>query len=53
MMGAAVVLAVLFAYRPATTWPGLLIVAAGIPVYWWLRRRNAAGLPAANTDGYK
>ena len=40
--GAAVVLLVLFCYRPATTWPGLLIVAAGVPVYWGLRRRNAA-----------
>jgi basic amino acid/polyamine antiporter, APA family len=30
---ASVILAVLFAYRPATTWPGLLIVLMGIPVY--------------------
>lgn len=42
VLGAAVVLLVLFAYRPATTWPGLVIVAAGVPVYWGLRRRNAA-----------
>ena len=40
--GAAVVLVVLFAYRPATTWPGLVIVLSGVPVYWWLTRRNAA-----------
>jgi APA family basic amino acid/polyamine antiporter len=38
--GAAVVLAVLFCYRAATTWPGLLIVLSGVPVYWFLRRRS-------------
>ncbi|MGH9470375.1 MAG: APC family permease [Terriglobia bacterium] len=32
--GAGVILLVLFAYRPATTWPGLLIVLCGLPVYW-------------------
>jgi len=40
VLGAATVLVVLFAYRPATTWPGLVIVAAGGPVYWLLRRRT-------------
>jgi len=39
---AATILAVLFAYRPATTWPGLLIVLAGIPVYWFIQRRGRA-----------
>lgn len=33
ILGAAVVLVVLFAYRPATTWPGLAIVLAGGVVY--------------------
>jgi APA family basic amino acid/polyamine antiporter len=33
IIGAAVVLAMLFAYRPATTWPGLIIVALGAIVY--------------------
>jgi hypothetical protein len=28
----------LFAYRPATTWPGLVIVLAGGVVYAFLRR---------------
>jgi APA family basic amino acid/polyamine antiporter len=37
----AVVLAVLFCYRTSTTWPGLLIVASGAPVYFLLRRRTA------------
>jgi APA family basic amino acid/polyamine antiporter len=31
--GAAVVLIILFAYRTATTWPGLIIVLLGLPVY--------------------
>ena len=37
--GASVVLLMLFAYRPATTWPGLAIVAIGAAVYAVLRRR--------------
>ncbi len=34
ILGAAAILYCLFAYRPATTWPGLLIVLCGVPVYW-------------------
>jgi APA family basic amino acid/polyamine antiporter len=38
--GAATILLVLFAYRAATTWPGLVIVLLGVPVYFaWRRRR--------------
>jgi APA family basic amino acid/polyamine antiporter len=33
IVGAAAVLLVLFVYRPATTWPGLVIVLLGVPVY--------------------
>jgi APA family basic amino acid/polyamine antiporter len=33
MVGAAVVLTMLFIYRPATTFPGVVIVVLGIPVY--------------------
>jgi APA family basic amino acid/polyamine antiporter len=36
--GAATVLLVLFAYRPATTWPGLAIVLLGLPVYYGWRK---------------
>jgi len=39
ILGAAVVLVILFAYRPATTWPGLAIVLAGAIVYACLPRR--------------
>ncbi len=40
ILGAGAVLISLFAYRPATTWPGLLIVLAGVPVYRLLSRRT-------------
>jgi len=44
IMGASVILVVLFAYRPATTWPGLLIVLLGLPVYYaWHRKKQALG----------
>ena len=36
--GASVILLALFVYRPGTTWPGIAIVAAGVPVYFLLRR---------------
>lgn len=44
VVGAATVLLVLFLYRTATTWPGLIIVALGVPVYllWHGRRRDSA-----------
>jgi APA family basic amino acid/polyamine antiporter len=38
--GAATVLVVLFAYRPATTWPGLAIVLLGVPVYLAWHKRS-------------
>ena len=38
--GAATILLVLFAYRPATTWPGLVIVLLGVPVYYAWRKKN-------------
>jgi APA family basic amino acid/polyamine antiporter len=40
IVGAATILLVLFAYRPATTWPGLAIVLLGVPVYYAWRRKN-------------
>jgi len=45
--GAAIVLVVLFCYRTATTWPGLLIIASGIPVYLFLRSRMRAANPGS------
>lgn len=39
--GAALILSILFVYRPATTIPGLAIVLVGVPVYLPLRRLRA------------
>jgi APA family basic amino acid/polyamine antiporter len=36
---ASVILVILFAYRPATTFPGVLIVLIGVPVYFLFRFR--------------
>jgi len=41
IIGAAVILFVLFAYQTATTWPGLVIVLTGVPVYFLWGRRGA------------
>lgn len=38
ILGAAVILVVLFIYQTATTWPGLAIIATGIPVYFIWRK---------------
>ena len=38
--GAATILVVLFVYRTATTWPGLIIVLLGVPVYFAWRPRS-------------
>ncbi len=44
LAAAAVILAVLLLYRTQTTWPGLVIVVSGVPVYFlWRRARAAAG----------
>jgi basic amino acid/polyamine antiporter, APA family len=40
LLGATVILGVLCVYRPSTSWPGLAIIATGIPVYLLLRSRN-------------
>ena len=37
--GATTILLVLFVYRPATTWPGLVIVLLGLPVYFLWKPR--------------
>src|SRR5881275_704234 len=35
ILGATVILVVLFIYQTATTWPGLIIVLTGVPVYFF------------------
>ncbi|PYL15926.1 MAG: amino acid transporter [Verrucomicrobia bacterium] len=43
IVAATVILVVLAIYRTQTTWPGLLIVLAGVPVYFlWRKSRPAA-----------
>jgi APA family basic amino acid/polyamine antiporter len=44
-----VILIVLFAYQTATTWPGLIIVLTGVPVYF-LWRRSAVASQAHGQD---
>src|SRR3977135_2672448 len=41
IIGASVILVVLFIYQTATTWPGLLIVLTGVPVYFFWRKSYA------------
>ena len=45
IIGAATILLALFVYRTSTTWPGLVIVLLGVPVYFYWRAQNAR--PAA------
>jgi APA family basic amino acid/polyamine antiporter len=47
IVGAAVILGVLFIYQPKSTWPGLVIVATGFPIYFLWRR---IGIPQPDTD---
>ena len=50
IVGGVIILGILFCYRTATTWPGLVIVLSGMPVYWLLRRRaEVAQVRAAST----
>jgi basic amino acid/polyamine antiporter, APA family len=40
IVGAATILVVLFVYRTATTWPGLVIILLGLPAFLWWNRQN-------------
>jgi APA family basic amino acid/polyamine antiporter len=46
IVGAAVILLVLFIYQTATTWPGLLIVISGVPIYFLWRILGKKSSPA-------
>src|SRR3982750_2807580 len=41
IVGASIILAVLFIYQTATTWPGLIIVLTGVPIYFLWRKSDA------------
>ena len=40
IVGAATILLALFVYRTSTTWPGLVIVLLGVPVFFYWRAQN-------------
>jgi basic amino acid/polyamine antiporter, APA family len=40
MVGATVIMVVLLAYRAQTTWPGLVIVLTGVPIYFLWKKTN-------------
>lgn len=42
ILGASAIVLILVLYRPMTTWPGLVIVLLGVPVYYLLKRRSVA-----------
>src|SRR6266850_2054580 len=42
IIGASVILVVLFIYQTATTWPGLIIVLSGVPIYFLWRKFGEA-----------
>jgi hypothetical protein len=46
-----VILVVLFMYQTATTWPGLMIVLTGVPVYFLWKVFGTKPQPAAETSG--
>jgi len=41
ILGAAGIMVALLRYRPSFTWPGLVVVGLGAPVYWAVRRSHA------------
>ena len=43
IVGSGVILAVLFLFKPATTLPGLAIVATGFPIYFLWKRPQTSG----------
>src|SRR6266496_2519835 len=51
IVGAAVILVVLFMYQTATTWPGLIIVLTGVPIYFLWKVFGTKPQPAAETSG--
>jgi len=40
ILGASVIVIVLFIYQPATSWPGLIIVLTGVPIYFLWRKKS-------------
>jgi APA family basic amino acid/polyamine antiporter len=51
VVGASVILVVLFMYQTATTWPGLIIVLSGVPVYFFWKVFGTKPQSAVETSG--
>jgi len=51
LCGAALILGMLFRYRPATTWPGLLITGLGLPAFFLLRGRQTHSTVGSEAQG--
>jgi basic amino acid/polyamine antiporter, APA family len=45
IIGATTILLVLFIYQTATTWPGLIIVLSGVPIYFFWKFLGAKSRP--------
>jgi basic amino acid/polyamine antiporter, APA family len=48
IIGASVILVVLFIYQTATTWPGLIIVLTGVPIYFLWRKSDPATISSGD-----
>jgi APA family basic amino acid/polyamine antiporter len=51
ILGASVILVVLFVCQPKATWPGLAIVATGVPVYFIWRKLGVPQEKSETADG--
>jgi len=49
LAAAAAILAVLFVYRPQTTFPGMALVLLGVPVYFAFRRSSGSSRSRGKT----
>jgi basic amino acid/polyamine antiporter, APA family len=50
ILAASTIAAVLLVYKPATSWPGLIIVLIGIPIYFaWRKLGSPAPAPAGDS----
>jgi basic amino acid/polyamine antiporter, APA family len=50
VLAASLIMIVLLLYRTQTTWPGLVIVLAGVPVYFVWKRRNAKAVATEHAE---
>jgi APA family basic amino acid/polyamine antiporter len=51
ILAATTIMLALLAYKTKTTWPGLVIVLTGVPVYFAWAGRGSAKNPGASTEG--